>query len=311
MKTIKTNLNSVTLAVALAVAGLVVPARPTHSQSNVYSINVVGYVSQTLTNCYAFIANPLDTTNNSLRRLIPAPPEGTRVWLWNVDNQAFDPPATFANQDWSMDLDLPVGRGFVIHSPTNFTITFVGEVLQGWLTNPVAGNNRLSLLGSKVPQAAPLSAELEFPGSDGDEVYLVWPTDSGFLDACTYYADYGWFDPRRTVGPDGPVIEVGRAFFVRHPGPDTNWVRNFWVPDNQPNRASSIPGVTVPRILGLALRAGAVTLELSKTGTPYDVQWSGDGVAWTTLAVNQTGTTWTGRYPGGAQGYYRATNPAN
>jgi hypothetical protein len=296
------------LALGLAAVAVIAAVPSTYGQ--VYSANVVGYVSETLTNCYTFLANPLSNDiSNDLRTLIPSPPGGTRVWLWNVTKQVFDEPAVFSNSDWSTNLDLPVGRGFVIQSDENWTLTFVGEVLQGWLTNFVAGSNRLSLLGSQVPRAGPLSADMEFPGSDGDDVYLFPPTCSGYLDACTFYTDYGWFDPQGIADPGGPVIEVASAFFVRHPGPDTNWVRYFEVPNDQPNRAKSMPGATVPRILHLTLCEGMATLELSQTGTPYNVQWSSEGCTWTTLAASQTGATWTGPCPPGARGYFQLTQP--
>ena len=295
------------LALGFPVLALLAAVPSTNSQ--VYSVNVVGFVSGTLSNCYTFVANPLNAATNTLRHLIPDPPDGTFVWVWNVANQAFDEPAVFSRPDWSIDLDLPVGRGFVIYSPTNWTLTFVGEVLQGVLTSYVAGNNQLSLLGSMVPQAGPLSALHQFPGSDGDEVYLFPPPGSGYRDACTFYAGHGWFDPQGIADSGGPLIEVASAFFVRHPGPPTNWIRFFEVSKSQPSRATSLDGATLPRILRLSFRGGVATLGLSQTGTPYDVQWSADGVAWTTLAGNQTGATWTGPCPPGTRGFFRLTQP--
>lgn len=185
----------------------------------------------------------------------------------------------------------------------------MGEVPQGELTNFIAGGNRLSFLGSKVPQAGRLSALLEFPGSDGDDVYLLRPTGSGYLDACTYFTGYGWFDPPGLADPGGPVIEVANAFFVRHPGPDTNWVRHFQLNLSPPSRSKTTVGASVPRIVGLTVRSGQATLTLSQSTAPYNVQWSGDGLAWTTLAANQTGATWTGPCPPGAQGYFQLTQP--
>src|SRR5690349_11146844 len=79
----------------------------------------VGYVNVAMTNGYTLVVNPLNNANNSVTNVIPSPPEGTRVWLWNVTNQVFDPPATFTDTTlgWTTNLLLTPGRGFVVHAP--------------------------------------------------------------------------------------------------------------------------------------------------------------------------------------------------
>jgi hypothetical protein len=55
---------------------------------------------------------------------------------------------------------------------------------------------------------------------------------------------------------------------------------------------------------------GKVTLNiLNPKGITFNVQFSADRSFWTTLATNQTGTTWTGPAPSTPQGFYRLTNP--
>ena len=56
---------------------------------------IVGYVNVVMTNGYNFVASPLNYETNSINNVIPSAPNGTRVWLWSVTNQVFDPPATF------------------------------------------------------------------------------------------------------------------------------------------------------------------------------------------------------------------------
>jgi hypothetical protein len=48
---------------------------------------------------------------------------------------------------------------------------------------------------------------------------------------------------------------------------------------------------------------------LNPGGITFNVQFSADRSFWTTLAANQTGTTWTGPVPSRPQGFYRLTNP--
>jgi hypothetical protein len=280
---------------------------------------VVGYVNLTITNGYNFLANPLNSTNNTLTNLIQNCPDNTEVYLWDVGQQTFAGPATFQGVDfggWDTNFDLPPGKGFLVVSDSRWTNTFVGEVLQGSLTNFVAGTNRFSLLGSMVPQAAPLSGtnNLQFPGGDGDTVYF-FPSSSGgqtFSEAYSYFGGFGWFDPRGIVGTNGPVLQVGQSFFVQVPGSSKNWIRQFTV-QLVANKTSLLTGQPTPgsaEIGGITVRNGEVTLSiLNSTGQPYSIQFSPDQVSWKTISTNQTGQTWTGPLSRDGQGYYRVSSP--
>lgn len=276
---------------------------------------VVGYVNLTATNGYTLAVNPLDTGSYNILNVIPSAPDGTRVWLWNPTNQLFDPPSTFisANANWTLNLSLPPGRGFVVHSPSTFFITFVGEVLQGSLTNFLAGTNKLTLVGSKVPVGGNLTQHLLFPGSDGDVVSVYPPVNQRYLDGYTYLSGYGWLDPQGVVGTNGPSINVANSFFIRHRGPDTNWVRNFTVQAFAPGLnltgSGGSGGAPPPDILGLTIQNGMATLRVSATDRPYNVQFSPDGSAWTTVAANQIGGSWTGPCPTTDAGYFQLVSP--
>jgi hypothetical protein len=270
----------------------------------------VGYVNTVMTNGYNFVANPLNyNATNSINNVIPSPPDGTRVWLWNVTDQVFDPPSGFnaPAPGWSLNLSLPPGRGFVVHTLAKFTNTFVGQVLEGALTNFVAGNNRLSLLGSKVPIGGPLATAVHFPGSDGDIVSIYPTLNQRYLDGYTYFLGFGWFDPQGAVDTNGPVLPVAGAFFVRHRGPDTNWVRNFTVSFS----GGFVPGggSSPPQILGLTIQNGVATLRISESDLPFNVQFSTNRVSWTTIAVNQTGSRWTGTCPSATAGFFQLIAP--
>jgi hypothetical protein len=277
---------------------------------------VMGYYNVTVTNGYNFMANPLDQPpDNSITNVIPSAPDGTKVYLWDVPTQIFQPPSTYSICcGWTVNVQLPPGKGFVVYANTGATLTFVGNLLAGSLTNSVAGANRLSLLGSKIAQAGPLSGtnSLQFPGTDGDDVYTFSATRQSYSDAFTYIAGYGWSDPNRVVGTNGPFIAIAQSFFVRHPGPDTNWVVNVAQPASPPPSTSlkAANGSATPVIKRLTTSGGAVTLQISSLGGgAYNVQFSADGLNWSTVAQNQTGATWTGPYRGGARGYYRLINP--
>ncbi|PYJ00950.1 MAG: hypothetical protein DME25_19335 [Verrucomicrobia bacterium] len=114
--------------------------------------NVVGFYTVVLTNGYNFLANQFNayrtngTLDNTLTNVIPNAPVGTKVYLWNVSNQAFSAPATFDGLHWDVNYDLSPGKGFVVLPPVRWTNYFVGEVLQGTLTVSIAGSNKLSLV---------------------------------------------------------------------------------------------------------------------------------------------------------------------
>jgi hypothetical protein len=268
---------------------------------------VVGYVNLSFNPGYHLIQNPLDgTPDNNNTTVISSPPPGTMLFLWDVPSQSFGPVATYDPDlgGWDVVVSLPPGRGFFLYVPSPYTNTFVGEVEQGTLTNFVAGNNRLSALGSKAPQSGTLSGDLGFPMIDGANVFLFSSASQTYTDAFTCFNGFGWFDPNSVMGTNGPVIAVAQAFFVQNPGPDTNWIRTFSIV-LAPLRAPGGADISSLRISG-----GTVTLKLTNPGGgSYTIQFSSDGVSWSTVASGLTGTVWQGPYLGGERGYYQVIQP--
>jgi hypothetical protein len=276
--------------------------------------NIVGYGNVALTNGYNFVTDHFYVEpNNSITNVIYTnAPDGTRVYLWDATNQIFLPPSTYhTNNGWDRDYDLSPGKGFVIYAPVGWTNVFVGSLITGTLTNFIAGSNKFSLLGCKLPFAGQLSPDLNLPGTDGDSVYLFRGTNQSFTDAFKYFSGFGWFDPNGVAGTGGPYVNVFESFFIRNPGPGTNWVivlNLFSTPSQKSLAAAS--GATAPAISRISLRGGSVTLQIANpTSGLYDVQFSGDGLSWSTIATKQTGVSWSGPSRGGALGYYRLTNP--
>jgi hypothetical protein len=300
------------LAVALTLAGFAVSPPPARA--------VVGYVNAPLTNGYNFLANPLNVPpDNLISNVLSSVPLGTIALSWNVTNQVFEPvgvfdrliegqPGVWLTLDYSdySAAHFPPGLGFVLYVPQQWTNTFVGEVMQGALTTPVPGNNKLALLASKIPVPGELSSVLLFPSIDGGDAFTFVVASQAYSVASTYYADSScWYDPGGGVSTNGPNINVAQCFFTRHPGPDTNWVRNFTV-----QKAADTQAGASPEIGSLVIRDGAVTLKvLNPLGTQYNVQFSQDRMNWTTLATNQSGKVWTGPVPDGPQGYFQLVDP--
>jgi hypothetical protein len=111
------------------------------------------------------------------------------------------------------------GEGAFLYTPGNYTNTYVGEVLQGMLTNIlVSGYN---IVGAKVPQAGGIST-----------VHTLAPT---LFDVC-----YQWDDPNKTYkapnsyfgawAPAEPNIAVAEGFWYYNANASPNpWVRVFSV----------------------------------------------------------------------------------
>jgi hypothetical protein len=268
---------------------------------------------------YCFVANPLDADGtNSIATVLPPPPDGTKVFLWDVTNQVFTVPSVYsaAQSKWSTNYLLPVGRGFVVQSATNWTNTFIGTVLQGSLSNAIAGTNRFSLVGAMIPATAPLSGtNLSFPAIDGAQVLAFNTPAQNYFDAVVCFSGYAWFDPAGAVNTNGPVINPAQAFFINNPGPNTNWVIYFnlglsgtSVPAPATQQTSAIS--SAPQIQSLRRTGGMANLQILNPGqVSYSVQFSPDGVNWNTVATNQTANAWKARWPGGTQGYYRLLSP--
>lgn len=284
----------------LLAAGVIAPLR--------VASNVIGYVNVNMSTGYNLVANPLDLpTGNYITNVLPSAPDGTVVYLWDVPNQVFHQAATYyTGFGWdNTTVQLRPGLGFCLLAPSNYVSTFVGEVLQGSLSNLVVGNHKLSLLGSKIPLTAALADKLTFPNISGADVQTFDGASQNYSTASTFFPNYRWYDPSGVTGTNGPVINPGQAFFVRNPGPDTYWYQSLIVQVAPPRAAPFNPSIS-----SLAVSAGTATLKIyNPRDARFNVQYSSDGRSWQTVASNQTGTVWKDRHRDGPQGFYQIVNP--
>jgi hypothetical protein len=211
MRTIKALVCAAALAAGLATS---------LAQSNVYSLNVVGYYNVPLVaGAYTLIANQLNTTNNTIASLLPSPVPGSRILKWTGGWTAyqFDPDdlVWLPNGDATMN----PGEGALFQSPSAQTLTFVGEVEQGALSTTVPTGTYV-VRSSIVPQAGLVTTDLRYPAEAGDRV-LKW--------------NGGWsasqFDPDDLVFlPSEPTFGVGEGMMIQKAGAaSTTWLRNFTV----------------------------------------------------------------------------------
>jgi hypothetical protein len=220
---------SLLLSAAVLAAGVA-----TSVAQSVYSVNSVGYVNVTLVSGYNLIANPLNGTNNNINTIMPTAPEASVVLRWDASTQNFRPQGDtyFGGSGWLDDSFNPSttvlnpGEAFFLQnvSGASATITFVGEVPQGSLTNRVPVN--YGFLASIVPQSAGLPA-LGFPSLDGMS-YLGWNKASqGYGNGHTVLGGLWYDDNFNQVDPTPAVAE---GFLINNQtGSAVDWTRTFSV----------------------------------------------------------------------------------
>jgi len=207
------------------------------AQTNVYSLNAVGYVNVTVpANSFKLIANPLNTTNNTLNSLLPynggAIPANTQVYKFRNENGVplgygqgiaqMDP----FDQTWDNNLAIAPGEGFFLknNGGTPINITFVGEVVQGTTTNQLRSG--YSMKASVVPQQGTLGPNavglpnLGVPGQPNDTIYKYVGPPTGYL--------ISQFDQFDLVWSPNLTNDVAEGFFL-FKGAGEPWVRTFSV----------------------------------------------------------------------------------
>jgi hypothetical protein len=218
----------------LATAALIaVGAASSMAQSNVYSLNVVGYVNTVVEGggAYNLICNPLNNTSggNYNTNLFKGLPDGANIFLWDSSTYDFSGTVPVYSEffaAWDIDVDLPVGQGFFLVNPGDtFTNTFVGEVVQGSVSRPIVGSGAYNAVGSTAPIGGSFTNVIAgLVPADGDNVFK-WDTATyDFSGTVPVYSEFfGTWDITALN------INVGEAIFYVRSGEDTTWVRNFTV----------------------------------------------------------------------------------
>lgn len=217
----KLELDQIMKAKSLLLAGAVVfaSAAGAMAQGTVFSVNAVGFVNKTFpAGKFSLASNPLIAADNQVQSLFSAAPAGTQIFKFNPLSGSFET-ASLGVFGWvNGTTTLVPGEGFFVKNggTSDFTITFVGNVSQGSLTNSlVAGFN---LVSSQVPQAGLVTTDLAMPTANGDQVFRFNP-DTGYTTHSL--GIFGW------VGGE-PSVEVGEGFFVKK-NAAANWTRTFSV----------------------------------------------------------------------------------
>jgi hypothetical protein len=208
---------SMLLAAAALTAGLLSAS----AQSNVYSVNIVGYVNTVIKggSAYTLVANPLEGPTNDVNTLMAVLPNKSQVLVYDTTSSGYIT-ATKGSGVWNTNLALPVGTGFFVRNAgPDLTNTFVGNVVGVPGTNTTALPAGYILVGSKTP----IGGTLNDTGNNTLNLGGVLPNKSQVL---TYdnsgSGSYITATKGSGVWNTNLQLNVGQGFFVRSQSA-TNW----------------------------------------------------------------------------------------
>src|SRR5881394_4637 len=158
------------LTAALCAAGIA-----TSKAQAVYSVNAVGYVNTSLGKGFNLVSNPLDnkaTDGNKIKNLFASLPAGAQVFYFDGSKYSIASVDEFTGEITgdAADTVLAPGNGVFVRVDAATTVTFVGEVPAGSLSNPIPKG--FSIKASQVPQAGKVTTDLGFPTAAGDQIFI-------------------------------------------------------------------------------------------------------------------------------------------
>jgi len=219
------------------------------SQSVVYSLNAVGYITVTMNPGFNMIACQLITTNNTVGSLLnngtglsgnPGPYEGSIVYKYNPVAKSYgidvaDAAGSSYADGWDGNGVITMNPGEAIWFQNNtgaaVTATFVGTVPQG--TNTVGVVKGFNMISSPVPFSGDVVTNMSLTNyNDGDQVF-VWnnPATGHPTGAYNLYqvdiqgGSSGYMSQWDT--PD-PTVQVGQGMWYNASAPVT-WTEIFSV----------------------------------------------------------------------------------
>jgi hypothetical protein len=208
-----------TKTLLIAAAALAATVISSEAQT-VFSANVVGYVNVVCpAGALVLTSNPLDNGTNTANDLLASLPNKSQIQIWNGSGFT---PLTKGATGFSPNPSLPVGTGFFVKAVSNFTNTFVGNVV------PVIGGtstnnfplNTLVLVGSTLP----VGGTFNDVGTNTINLIATLPNKSQIQ----VWNGTG-FTPL-TKGATGfspnPALSVAQGFFVKSVSA-TNWTQTL------------------------------------------------------------------------------------
>lgn len=203
---------------------------------NVYSVNVVGYMTLTLGPGFSLIANQLDNVpgpgNDLATNVFGAGPfpANAKIYKYNASLGSYEilTWVTVPTQRWNptslaQTMTMEPGEGVFFQNPSAnpLTVTFVGEVMQSKgspLVNPVGVG--FDIYSTMVPQQGGITTVHNFQANPNERIWRYNPATGS-------YSSASWVTvPTPRWNPSEPVINVGEAFFIQSTAA-RDWTRMF------------------------------------------------------------------------------------
>jgi len=202
------------------------------AQSNVYSLNIVGYVNAPLqgNGHLDLISDPFipqngnyDITNTTA---LPNSYDGANLYYWGGTGWNNNVPGWISGFGWFPDAVITLGNAFFIQAPAGApptNVTFVGQVATGNITNTFPTG--LNVPANMTPVTGPWPGGTV--GHDGDSIYL-WTGSAWNNTVWGYIGGYGWFGTG-AVGEstNGPVVNIATGVVYQNTGAAITWVQSF------------------------------------------------------------------------------------
>jgi hypothetical protein len=218
------------LSAALVAAGVATSMAQT---SNVYSLNIVGYINVPFQKGYNLLASQLDVdgVDNISTVLSNGVPDGAQYFT--LTSTGFDPNSPTYDAGSGAWLDnsfnnatnvVKPGQAFLLFSPNiSGTITLVGQVSSSTNTFPVLAG--YGFYGEMAPAATDL-VTAGFPSIDGAQFFTL--NGNTYVQNGTYDVGSGaWLD--NSFNTVFPTPAVGQGFLIFNPHAATTWTQKFVV----------------------------------------------------------------------------------
>jgi len=236
----------------LILSGLLAALSGASALAQVYSLNAVGYINVLVPNGWSIITDPLYAVNQQTSQTIdqilgptflnggattPDPYAGIAVISWDAAPGAqYYYSTLFVTQTpgfapaWSIPsvatgTSFNPGQALWIYNPNaEFTLTFVGTVPQGTVTNIL--QPKWNLVGPIVPIVGPMDSSLGLVPTPGDALCSYFNNNVSQFFNTTDFATAS--NPTTWSLSAAPTLALGQGLFYYNNGPAaTNWVTTF------------------------------------------------------------------------------------
>jgi len=207
-----------TKTLAIAAAALTACALTASAQSNVYSLNIVGYVNVVYPPGLTLTGNPLNSTSNTLNGILSSAfPNKSQVITFDGVNYT---PYSKTGGAWPA-LNVPTGAGFFVNNSgaTPITNTYVGAVGPN---NSYTNVQSIPLGFSLVTTPLPIGGNITNTGVNTINLAGSLPNKAQIITFSN-----GVYTPFSKSGGSFPSVplSVGQGFFINTPNAGSNWTQ--------------------------------------------------------------------------------------